>query len=50
MCHRHRSPTRPMRPTPSLTRELNGAGDEDRTRITSLEGWGSAIELRPRRG
>jgi hypothetical protein len=24
------------------------AGDGDRTRITSLEGWGSAIELRPR--
>jgi hypothetical protein len=24
------------------------AGDGDRTRITSLEGWDSAIELRPR--
>src|SRR5580658_6728955 len=24
------------------------AGDGDRTRITSLEGWGSAIELHPR--
>jgi hypothetical protein len=24
------------------------AGDGNRTRITSLEGWGSAIELRPR--
>ena len=23
----------------------NGAGDGNRTRITSLEGWGSAIEL-----
>ena len=34
----------------SLTRRLtdfkkNGAGDGNRTRITSLEGWGSAIEL-----
>src|SRR5699024_10642645 len=25
----------------------NGAGDETRTRTTSLEGWGSTIELRP---
>ena len=25
-----------------------GAGDGNRTRMTSLEGWGSAIELRPR--
>jgi len=25
-----------------------GAGDGDRTRITSLEGWDSAIELHPR--
>jgi hypothetical protein len=24
-----------------------GAGDENRTRMTSLEGWGSAIELHP---
>src|SRR5215212_9623470 len=24
------------------------AGDENRTRMTSLEGWGSAIELHPR--
>ena len=24
-----------------------GAGDGNRTRMTSLEGWGSAIELRP---
>jgi hypothetical protein len=24
--------------TGAMTRELNGAGDEDRTRITSLEG------------
>src|SRR5690554_1529991 len=27
--------------------ESNGAGDGNRTRITSLEGWGSAIELHP---
>ena len=24
-----------------------GAGDENRTRMTSLEGWGSTIELHP---
>ena len=29
---------------------LGGAGDGNRTRMTSLEGWGSAIELRPRYG
>jgi hypothetical protein len=33
---------------PSLTRENRGAGDGNRTRMTSLEGWDSAIELRPR--
>ena len=27
---------------------LPGAGDGNRTRVTSLEGWGSAAELRPR--
>jgi hypothetical protein len=27
-----------------------GAGDRDRTGMTSLEGWGSTIELRPRDG
>ena len=27
-----------------------GAGDRDRTGMTSLEGWGSTIELRPRSG
>jgi hypothetical protein len=27
-----------------------GAGEGNRTLMTSLEGWGSAIELRPRRG
>ena len=26
------------------------AGDRDRTGMTSLEGWGSTIELRPRDG
>ena len=25
-----------------------GAGDENRTHVTSLEGWSSTIELRPR--
>ena len=28
---------------------LNGAGDGARTHIISLEGWGSTIELRPRK-
>ena len=33
----------------ALTRaKYSGAGDENRTRMTSLEGWGSAIELHPR--
>jgi hypothetical protein len=27
---------------------LAGAGEGNRTLMTSLEGWGSAIELRPR--
>src|ERR1035437_4533366 len=27
---------------------LGGAGDENRTRVVSLENWGSTIELRPR--
>jgi hypothetical protein len=31
-----------------LTRPFGGAGDENRTRMTSLEGWSSAIELHPR--
>ena len=25
----------------------NGAGDENRTHVVSLEGWGSTIELHP---
>ncbi len=29
---------------------LRGAGEGNRTLMTSLEGWGSAIELRPRSG
>ena len=29
---------------------LVGAGEGNRTLMTSLEGWGSAIELRPRSG
>jgi hypothetical protein len=28
--------------------KCSGAGDENRTRMASLEGWGSAIELHPR--
>ena len=35
---------------PILKRRSVGAGDENRTRMTSLEGWGSAIELHPRAG
>ena len=33
---------------PSYLLVLRRAGDEDRTRIASLEGWSSAIELHPR--
>lgn len=36
-------PTRPQAP------ESVRAGDENRTRVASLEDWGSTIELRPRR-
>src|ERR1700719_3940462 len=35
-------------PSKSDRQRNRRAGDGDRTRITSLEGWGSAIELRPR--
>gem|GEM_PF-3994918 len=42
----------PMAPAGILLRERDqekhGAGDGNRTRMTSLEGWDSAIELRPR--
>ena len=37
----------------AVTSELGlwvGAGEGNRTLMTSLEGWGSAIELRPRGG
>ncbi len=58
----NRKNARPSRPFPpsridsldaglisvALTWDNVRAGDGDRTRITSLEGWGSAIELRPR--
>ncbi len=29
--------------------DINRAGDGNRTRMTSLEGWSSTIELRPQR-
>ena len=32
-----------------LVREINGAGDGNRTRASSLEGYSSTIELLPRR-
>ena len=38
---------------PKGTRAIHlsyGAGDGNRTRVISLEGWGSTIELRPRYG
>ena len=31
-----------------VLRHHNGAGEGNRTLMTSLEGWGSTIELRPR--
>src|SRR5665811_292023 len=31
------------------TPDASGAGDGNRTRMTSLEGWSSTIELRPQR-
>lgn len=34
----------------SLTCGNVGAGDGNRTRVASLEDWGSTIELRPRGG
>ena len=30
-----------------LRQEINGAGEGNRTLVASLEGWSSAIELRP---
>ncbi len=38
----------PIRKGLYLERGLVGAGDENRTHMISLEGWGSTIELRPR--
>ena len=34
-------------PAELLGHKQNGAGDGNRTHITSLEGWGSTIELHP---
>ncbi len=34
--------------TLALSTKIVGAGDGDRTRISSLEGWSSTIELHPR--
>ena len=34
----------------SYWRMLNGAGDGNRTRVSSLEGWCSTIELHPQVG
>jgi hypothetical protein len=36
-----------MRVMPVTCTNINGAGDGNRTRMTSLEGWSSTIELRP---
>ena len=50
-------PNRPTAPRRGLDSDLAkpvdlaflvGAGEGNRTLMTSLEGWGSAIELRPR--
>ncbi len=44
----------PSRPTPEAHQnslspaQMLGAGDGDRTRMASLEGWSSTIELHPR--
>jgi hypothetical protein len=34
--------------TIALSKKICGAGDGDRTRMASLEGWSSTIELHPR--
>ena len=31
----------------AVVKEISGAGDGNRTRVTSLEGWSSTIELHP---
>src|SRR5215472_2222825 len=62
----HRTPPRTHTPNPAqpqtprtltwvrgvldVSRHHIGAGEGNRTLMTSLEGWGSAIELRPRGG
>ena len=33
----------------NLVENLHGAGDGNRTRVTSLEGWSSTIELHPQK-
>ena len=45
--NRHHKIVTPVR-VPSDLGFLAGAGEGNRTLMTSLEGWGSAIELRPR--
>ena len=35
------------RTTAAVSAEYSGAGDGNRTHVTSLEGWGSTIELHP---
>ena len=38
----------PLRlPVPPPRQQFTGAGDGNRTHVTSLEGWGSTIELHP---
>ena len=37
-----------MLETIALSKKICGAGDGDRTRMASLEGWSSTIELHPR--
>ena len=44
---RHRADTRLSGLGPQAW-DGSGAGDENRTRVASLEDWGSTIELRPR--
>src|SRR3954452_9529755 len=47
---RRSSRASPVGLTGRFTWEMHGAGDRDRTGMTSLEGWGSTIELHPRDG
>ena len=41
---------KPIKPLISLVKNDVGAGDGNRTHVTSLEGWSSTIELHPHRG